>query len=116
MINFKEMVKVLSKDGDAILTSMDGSKAHLIHMTMGIAGESGELLDAIKKHIMYEKPLDMENVIEELGDIEFFLEGFRQALDISRDETITANIKKLGIRYSNFEYSDKKAQTRADKQ
>jgi NTP pyrophosphatase (non-canonical NTP hydrolase) len=84
-------------------------------MIMGVSGESGELLDAIKKAVIYNKPLDIENVIEELGDIEFYLEGLRQGLGIDRGETLDANVKKLSVRYEAGSYSDTAAQTRADK-
>jgi NTP pyrophosphatase (non-canonical NTP hydrolase) len=113
-INHSEMVTALAKPGDAIISSLTPEKAHALHMAVGISGESGELLDAIKKHVIYNKPLDRENVIEELGDLEFYMEGLRQGFGISREETITANIEKLGVRYKDG-YSDKAAQVRADK-
>lgn len=43
------------------------------------------------------------------------MEGLRQRLGITREETITGNIVKLGKRYADG-YSDKAAQERADKQ
>lgn len=110
-----DMVNNLVKSGDTIRDEMTGTNAHLIHMIMGVSGEVGELLDAIKKAVVYQKPLDMENVIEELGDIEFYMEGLRQGLGIEREETLIANVKKLGVRYAGFKYSDTAAQTRADK-
>lgn len=85
-------------------------------MAIGVSGEAGELLDAIKKVVIYNKPIDRENVVEELGDIEFYLEGLRQSLGITREETIAANINKLGKRYEGLKYSDQAAQDRADKQ
>jgi NTP pyrophosphatase (non-canonical NTP hydrolase) len=109
------MVRVLAKTGREIRDSMTSTDAHLIHMTMGISGEAGELLDAIKKAVIYGKPLDRANVIEELGDIEFYLEGLRQGLMIRREETLTANISKLSVRYDGLKYSDAAAQARADK-
>lgn len=109
-----EMVTALAKNGQAIIDSLDVTKAHAIHMAIGISGESGELLDAIKKHVVYNKPLDRENVVEELGDLEFYMEGLRQAFGITREETIVQNIAKLGVRYQNG-YSDTAAQERADK-
>ena len=115
-IKFKEMVAGLKKDGQQIIDSLTPEKADLTHMAIGVAGESAELLDAVKKHVIYNKPLDVENVIEELGDIEFFLEGLRQNLNLSREECIEANIKKLGVRYQGGVYSDQAAQERADKQ
>ena len=113
-IKHDEMVKALAKSGDAIIAGLDNSKAHAIHMAIGISGESGELLDAIKKHVVYNKPLDRANVVEELGDLEFYMEGLRQGLGITREETIHGNIAKLSVRYASG-YSDKAAQERADK-
>lgn len=114
MIKFKEMVKDLAKDGALITLQMTSNDAHIMHMAIGVSGESGELLDAIKKRVIYRKDLDMENIVEELGDLEFFMEGLRQGLGITREETIEANIAKLGKRYCDG-YSDEAAQARADK-
>ena len=109
-----DVVKTLAKNGQIIADEMTGDNAHLIHMAIGVSGEAGELLDAVKKAVIYQKPLDRENVIEELGDLEFYMEGLRQGLGITRQETIGANIAKLSIRYDGL-YSDKSAQDRADK-
>lgn len=115
-INHCEMVKALAKSGDAIAQEITGEDAHLMHMAIGICGEAGELMDAIKKRVIYRKALDRENVLEELGDLEFYLEGMRQGLSISREECLAANIKKLGVRYQGMKYSDDAARQRADKQ
>ena len=109
-----QMVSELAKPGDQILETLTPGKTHLLHMAAGAAGEAGELLGAIKGHTIYNKPLDRENVIEELGDLEFYMQGLRQALGISRQETLVHNIAKLGVRYPDG-YSDQAAQTRADK-
>lgn len=115
-INHSEMVQGLAKDGQSILDEMTPSQMHLTHMAIGICGEAGELLDAIKKVSVYQKSVDRENVVEELGDIEFYMEGLRQGLGITREETIEANISKLGKRYEGFKYSNQAAQNRADKE
>lgn len=109
------MVRVLVKPGDAIRESLTNKQCHELHMILGLCGESGELLDAFKKHIIYQKDLDRVNVVEELGDIEFYLEGLRQAIGVTRDECLAANVAKLGKRYKNFKYSDQQAQERKDK-
>ncbi len=114
-INYSDMVKSLAKPGEQILNEIDPSQMHLIHMAIGVSGEAGELLDAVKKSSIYQKTIDRENVIEELGDIEFYLEGLRQGLNITREETIIANKSKLSKRYEGFHYSNKAAQDRADK-
>lgn len=84
-------------------------------MAVGIIGEAGELIDAVKRQAIYCKPIDLANVIEELGDIEFYLEGLRSSLGITREQTLESNITKLSKRYADFTYSDKAAQERADK-
>jgi len=115
MIKHNEMVRALVKSGDIIAKEINSYDAHLIHMAIGISGEAGELLDAIKKQVIYRKPLDRENVLEELGDLEFYMEGMRQGLGITREDCLEANIKKLGKRYKGMKYTDISAQERADK-
>lgn len=90
-------------------------QAHLLHMAIGIAGEATELLEAVFNHIVTNNPLDVVNVVEELGDGEFYAEGLRQGLDISRELTLDENIAKLSKRYQDMTYSDQSAQVRADK-
>lgn len=113
-----DMVKDLAKDGATIAEELTPVGAHLWHMSSCIQGEAGELFDAIKKVAVYGKSfndLNFENVVEELGDIEFYMEGLRQSLGISRQETINHNIAKLSKRYHEGKYSNQQAQDRADK-
>lgn len=104
----EDMVNALFKD-------MGKREDNLMHAAAGIAGEAGELLDAVKKQWAYGKKLDRANVIEELGDLEFYMRALRANLNISREEVLIANIKKLSKRYSSGKYSDQQAQDRADK-
>lgn len=110
-----ELVRNLCKPADQVLEDLEETDAHMIHMIMGVSGEVGELLDAIKKTVIYGKPIDMDHVIEEMGDIEFYLEGLRQGLGLDRDDILKKNIDKLSTRYSSGSYSDKEAKSRADK-
>jgi len=109
------LVKHLAKPGDEIVAEMTPEKAHLLHMVLGAAGEIGELVDTLKKHVIYNQTLDMSNIIEELGDLEFYLEGLRQGLGLQRETTITLNISKLTKRYPTGTYRNEDAKTRADK-
>lgn len=109
------LVVNISKPGFEIRTQMTDSQAHLLHMAIGVSGEAGELLDAIKKHVVYQADLDMDNVIEELGDLEFYLAGIREALGVDRDHCLAVNVHKLRRRYPDGEYSNSDAIQRADK-
>lgn len=114
-ITHTELVRNLVKPGSMIVSTMTPEKAEFWHMATGISGEAGELLDAVKKHVIYTKPLDRENAIEEVGDLLFYIEGMCQLLGITVDEAKEKNIEKLRVRYSGGVYSDAAAQERADK-
>jgi NTP pyrophosphatase (non-canonical NTP hydrolase) len=87
----------------------------LAHAVMGVTGEAGELCDAIKKHIIYGKELDRTNVVEELGDLRFYMQAVQNIYGISEQEVLQHNACKLMVRYEGLEYSDAAAQARADK-
>ena len=113
---YADMVRFLAKPGKKIIEDLTPERAHLWHMASCVQGEAGELFDAIKKPCIYGKStFDRDNIVEELGDIEFYLEGLRQGLKISREETILANMEKLGKRYHEGKFSNEQAQARADK-
>ena len=112
---YEQMVKGLVKPGKLIASEMTAKDAHLMHMAIGVSGEAGELLDAVKKAVIYRKPLDRVNVVEELGDLEFYMEGLRQGLGITREECLKVNMEKLSVRYGQ-KYSDQAATVRADKE
>lgn len=115
---YTDMVARLQKPGEAIVEDMSPIRAATLHMGVGVVGEAGELIDALKKWVFYGKVLDLDNVKEELGDIEFYLEGIRQNLGIDREETLRINMIKLSTgknaRYADG-YSDEAAIARADK-
>ena len=115
-IDHSSLVKALCKHGVDVKNDMTPLTAHLLHMAVGISGEAGELLDSVKKSTIYCKPLDIQNVIEELGDLEFYLEGLRIGLGITREQVLEHNINKLSERYSKGSYSNEQAIQRADKE
>ena len=118
MIQHHEMVELLQKPGEAIAAHVTPLQLDVLHMAVGVAGEAGELLDAVKKWVFYNKELDIANVVEELGDIEFYLQGLRARLYIERVDTLQHNIDKLLVgekaRYKDG-YSDAAAHARRDK-
>lgn len=112
---YQQFVNSIVKPGDEIIRQLTPHQAHLLHMAVGVSGESGELLDAIKKHCVYQKQINMDNVIEEAGDILFYLTGLLNDLNISVEDCVKANIDKLSKRYPAGSYSNAAAIARADK-
>jgi NTP pyrophosphatase (non-canonical NTP hydrolase) len=85
------------------------------HAVAGVCGEAGELADAIKKELAYRKPIDRENIVEELGDLRFYMRAVQNLYGISDQEVLQKNADKLSTRYKNLTYSDTEAIERADK-
>jgi len=111
---YSNMVSQLKRSPSLIASEITDSKMDAIHMALGIGGESGELVDVIKKWVAYGTELDLDNVIKEMGDLEFYLEGLRQCLNIDRSEVLYNNYKKLEKRYMDFEFTQEQAVLRAD--
>jgi NTP pyrophosphatase (non-canonical NTP hydrolase) len=68
---------------------------------IGLAGESGEVCDLVKKGIFHQHGLDMEKLSEELGDVLWYLSALCSTLDISLEDVAQININKLKERYPN---------------
>ena len=86
----------------------------LLHAAVGMCGESGELIDAVKKSVVYGKELDVANVKEELGDALWYMALALKAIGSSFDEVMELNKTKLEKRYPTG-FTEKDAILRADK-
>lgn len=85
---------------DALVARISDPKViRLLHGAIGLSTEAGELLDMIKKHIYYGKPLDLVNAKEEVGDSMWYAGLVIDVLKTTFDEVLTVNIDKLKARY-----------------
>jgi NTP pyrophosphatase (non-canonical NTP hydrolase) len=99
------------------LKKLETTNENLLHCAVGCATEAGELLSTAKKVSFYGKPLEpavLENIIEELGDILFYVVGACSTVGVSLARVAAENQKKLEKRYPTG-YSDSDALARADK-
>lgn len=71
----------------------------LAHGAMGVCTEGGELLDVVKRHEFYGKPVDWVNIREEMGDVLWYLALLARASGTTLNEVAAANIRKLEARY-----------------
>ena len=96
------------------LVELDQKGANIERLTtagVGLAAESGEFLEIVKKMVFQGKPWSVDNrehLIIELGDVMLYVANACIALDISFDEVIKRNVKKLEKRYpgGKFDISD----------
>lgn len=87
--------------------------SRLLHAALGMAGEVGEILDNLKKSIVYGRPLDEANLVEESGDTKWYHALFNRTLGKTNREVGERNIRKLEVRYGKGEaFSKDKANNR----
>lgn len=81
--------------------SLTNSQADVLHAAMGLTTESGELMDAVKKHLIYGANIDVVNVKEELGDLMWYIAILLREFggEGTFEEILNTNIKKLKLRY-----------------
>ena len=88
----------------------------LLTAGVGINAEGGEFLEIIKKMVFQGKPWNEDNrehLIIELGDVMWYVAQATMALDISFDEVIETNVKKLQKRYPGGEFDVHHSEVRA---
>jgi NTP pyrophosphatase (non-canonical NTP hydrolase) len=87
----------------------------LLHVLAGLAGEVGELADAIKRAEIYNNTLDLENIAEEISDCLWFVTYTANVFGLSLETIARLNIEKLATRYPDG-FSDYHAAARLDKE
>lgn len=85
---------------DAMRTANDlSAEEKILNGAMGMCGESGEVMDHMKKFMFQKHPLDYEKVAEEAGDVLWYIACLADGLGISLAEIAQRNIAKLQKRY-----------------
>ena len=89
----------------------------LLTAALGLAAESGEFTEVVKKIFLQGKPYNEENVFHmkrELGDICWYLAQACMALDTTFDEVIEMNVEKLKARYPGGEFDVHHSENRVE--
>lgn len=84
--------------GGLQLTSL---QAELLHACMGVNTEAGELMDAMKRHLIYGKLIDPVNFVEECGDLLWYIAIILRLTGQTFESVMTMNIEKLKARYGD---------------
>ena len=101
------------------LGELDREGANIERLTtagVGLAAESGEFLEIVKKMVFQGKPWNDDNrehLIIELGDVMWYVANACKALDVSFDDVIRGNVRKLEKRYPGGTFSVEKSEIRA---
>lgn len=96
-MDFKEYQKLSRKT--AVYPDLD---KNFIYPTLGLAGETGEVVEKIKKVIRDNRGLvDNEarsELLKELGDVLWYLSQLSTELGVSLDDVAVKNVEKLRSR------------------
>lgn len=100
------MIKINNPDDfqQAVLRTANTALSNteqMLNSGLGLAGETGEYLELLKKHVFHGHDLDKDKCKKELGDVAFYLAWACQIHGFKLSEIMTAVIEKLIIRYPN---------------
>lgn len=80
-----------------------------INYALGLAGESGEVCDELKKVLFHDKPLNEKTILKECGDVLWYLTRLLVSLGYSLEDCMELNVNKLRSRYpEGFDKAEQK--------
>lgn len=77
----------------------DDPEGLLVNGVMGLAGESGECIDMVKKAVFQGHKLFAEDLAKELGDVAWYLAVSAFAIGYDLEDILQMNVDKLKKRY-----------------
>ena len=101
------------------LGELDRQGANIERLTtagVGLAAESGEFLEIVKKMVFQGKPWNDDNrehLVIELGDVMWYVMQACAALDVSLEDVVAGNVEKLKKRYPGGEFDVYKSENRS---
>ena len=98
-MEFKEYQQLASRTS---LLAQDDMQYKLMLLSMGLAGESGEVIDKLKKLVNNEKCVLTDEkrtaLVSELGDVLWYISELAAVLGSSLEDVGRKNIEKLSAR------------------
>lgn len=96
----EHVLRTESRDWTAVKERIaEIQNVRLLHAALGMVTEAAEVADALKKSIYYGRELDRINVVEELGDLMWYVGIACDVTNVTLDEVMRLNIAKLNKRY-----------------
>ncbi|MBT8387098.1 MAG: nucleoside triphosphate pyrophosphohydrolase family protein [Ignavibacteria bacterium] len=102
IMDYNEIPERIGKPGNS----------RLLHAAFGLSTEANEFMDQMKKHIFYDKELDVKNLFEELGDMLWYITVALDSIGESMENCMEANIRKLFTRYKDKKFTKSEAHVR----
>lgn len=72
---------------------------NLLNHILGLCGEVGEVAELIKKDLYHSRPIPEGKMLDELGDVLWYLTALATDFDLNLSDIAQHNIDKLRARY-----------------
>ncbi|GAB5053302.1 nucleoside triphosphate pyrophosphohydrolase family protein [Pediococcus ethanolidurans] len=76
-----------------------GNEQVLTNCALGLASESGQVVDLVKNYTFHGKDLNREELTKEMGDVLWYLSQVAEWADIPFEQVAQENIETLNQRY-----------------
>ncbi|GAB5054654.1 MULTISPECIES: nucleoside triphosphate pyrophosphohydrolase family protein [Pediococcus] len=76
-----------------------GNEQVLTNCALGLASESGQVVDLVKNYTFHGKDLDRDELTKEMGDVLWYLSQVAEWADIPFEQVAQENIETLNQRY-----------------
>jgi NTP pyrophosphatase (non-canonical NTP hydrolase) len=97
--NYKKKNKMTPTEYSELSLRLANPEDRFTHAGIGIATEAGEIMDIVKRFRYYNKPIDRTHMIEELGDLAWYMNLMIDYLGGKWEEVFAMNVAKLQARY-----------------
>lgn len=98
-MDFKEYQKLAQRTSNKELSRTE----HIINGALGLCGEAGEVADLIKKGLMQGHGIDRARVLEEMGDVMWYLAELAEWMNADLKDVAKGNVEKLRRRFPDEE-------------
>ena len=94
-MDFKEYQALAARTSSPDRAARD----RLINAALGLAGEGGEVIELVKKHLHHGHELPREKLAREIGDVLWYIAELCSATGLELGAVAEGNIDKLRARY-----------------
>lgn len=110
--DFSELIRRMNElNGEGVKLT------HLLTFALGATGEIGETIEIIKKCMLQGKPFDDDvkaRILSEMGDVLYYFGQFCIAMNVSFEDIMQINYKKLSARYPEGTFNVHRSENRKE--
>lgn len=88
----------------------------ILNGILGLCGETGEVSDHIKKNLFQGHEFDVDKVVNELGDVCWYIAILAKGLNVDLETVMKRNVEKLMKRYPDGFAAEKSIHRKDDEQ